>query len=55
MGTAQAQEVSGHGNNDRAFCIYFDEATDGFTVSDNLMPEDSYGFNKPGESLIIVK
>lgn len=44
-----------YATNDRAFCIYFDEATDGFTVKDNLMPKESYGFNKPGKNLIIVK
>ena len=27
-----------YATNERAFCIYFDEATDGFTVYDNDMP-----------------
>ena len=37
--------------NDETFCIYFDEATDGYTVSDNVMTEGSFGYNKPGPNL----
>ena len=44
-----------YATNNRAFCIYFDEATDGYTVSGNIMPEESYGFNKPGKNLKIIK
>ncbi len=44
-----------HATNDRAFCIYFDEATDGYTVSNNKMPEESYGYNKPGKNLRIIR
>lgn len=44
-----------YATNDRAFCIYFDEATDGYTVSNNKMPEESYGYNKPGKNLRIIK
>lgn len=42
-----------YATNHRAFCIYFDEATDGFTVYDNDMVKDSYGYNKPGKDLKI--
>lgn len=44
-----------YATNDRAFCIYFDEATDGYTVSNNKMPEESYGYNKPGKNLRIIR
>lgn len=44
-----------YATNDRAFCIYFDEATDGYTVSNNKMPEESYGYNKPGRNLRIIR
>ena len=37
-----------YATNDRAFCIYFDEATDGYTVEDNEMDSESIGWNKPG-------
>lgn len=40
--------------NHRAFCIYFDEATDGYTVRGNSMVKGSYGYNKQGENLIVV-
>lgn len=39
--------------NERAFAIYFDEATDGFTVTHNNMPENSFGYNQPGPALVI--
>lgn len=44
-----------YATNDRAFCIYFDEATDGYTVSNNKMPEENYGYNKPGKNLRIIR
>lgn len=40
-----------YATNDRAFCIYFDEATDGFTVYGNDMPERRIGYNQPGPDL----
>lgn len=43
-----------YATNDRAFCIYFDEATDGYTVADNIMKADSYGYNRPGPRLKII-
>lgn len=42
-----------YATNSRAFCIYFDEATDGFTVEGNTMPEPLYGYNQPGPDLRI--
>ena len=42
-----------YATNLRAFCIYFDEATDGFTVENNTMPKPLYGYNKPGPELKI--
>lgn len=43
-----------YATNDRAFYIYFDEATDGYTVSDNWMPDKKrIGFNQPGKNLVI--
>ena len=44
-----------YATNSRAFCIYFDEATDGYTVSDNKMPQESFGYNRPGKNLKIIK
>ncbi|MGN1376644.1 MAG: right-handed parallel beta-helix repeat-containing protein [Prevotella sp.] len=40
-----------YATNNRAFCIYFDEATDGYTVSDNVMTAGSFGYNRPGPDL----
>ncbi len=37
-----------YATNDRAFYIYFDEATDGFTVENNWCPEELFGYNQPG-------
>lgn len=46
--------VAPYATNDRAFYIYFDEATDGYTVTDNWMPDSSrIGFNQPGKNMII--
>ena len=42
-----------YATNSRAFCIYFDEATDGFTVENNIMPEPLFGYNRPGPALIV--
>ena len=42
-----------YATNHRAFCIYFDEATDGFTVSGNHMTKGSYGYNQPGKRLVV--
>ena len=40
-----------YATNHRAFCIYFDEATDGYTVGGNHMTKGSYGYNQPGKNL----
>ncbi len=41
-----------YATNDRAFYIYLDEATDGYTVADNWMPDTLHiGYNQPGKSL----
>lgn len=42
-----------YATNHRAFYIYFDEATDGFTVENNICPEVKFGYNKPGKSMVI--
>ena len=39
--------------NDRVFYIYLDEATDGFVIEHNLMPEPRIGYNQPGPHLRI--
>lgn len=46
MGTAP------YATNHRAFYIYLDEATDGFTIRNNQMPEPLIGTNQPGPNLI---
>ena len=51
--TISAPYPAPYATNHRAFCIYFDEATDGFTVSDNVMVKGSYGYNCPGPDLIV--
>ncbi|MCH5311584.1 MAG: right-handed parallel beta-helix repeat-containing protein [Prevotella sp.] len=43
---------SPYATNERAFEIYFDEATDGFTVKDNDCT-GHFGYNKPGPKLVI--
>ena len=43
---------SPYATNDRAFYIYFDEATDGYTVENNWCPELRFGDNQPGPSLV---
>lgn len=43
-----------YATNDRAFYIYFDEATDGYTVTDNWMPDSTrIGFNQHGKNMKI--
>lgn len=37
-----------YATNDRAFYIYLDEASDGFTIRDNEMPAPLIGTNQPG-------
>ena len=37
-----------YATNDRAFYIYFDEATDGYIVENNWCPEERFGTNRPG-------
>ncbi|MDR2936240.1 MAG: right-handed parallel beta-helix repeat-containing protein [Rikenellaceae bacterium] len=37
-----------YATNDRAFYIYFDEASAYLDVHDNWMPEERYGWNQPG-------
>ncbi len=37
-----------YATNDRAFYIYFDEASAYLDVRDNWMPEEHYGWNQPG-------
>ena len=40
-----------YATNNRAFYIYLDEATDGFTISDNEMPSPLIGTNQPGQHI----
>lgn len=42
-----------YATNDRAFYIYFDEATDGYTVTDNWCPDKNFGYNQPGPNMVI--
>ncbi len=42
-----------YATNHRAFSIYFDEATDGYTVENNQCPDEPFGYNKPGPAMII--
>lgn len=42
-----------YATNERAFYIYFDEATDGYTVEENWCPEVHFGYNQPGEAMVI--
>lgn len=37
-----------YATNERAFYIYFDEATDGYTVENNWCPEERFDSNQPG-------
>jgi hypothetical protein len=38
--------------NNRAFYIYLDEATDGFTIQGNVMPERKIGENQVGKDVV---
>lgn len=42
-----------YATNDRGFYIYFDEATDGYTVERNLCPDPEFGYNRPGPALVV--
>lgn len=42
-----------YATNNRAFYIYFDEATDGYTVEGNHCPNPEFGYNRPGPKLIV--
>lgn len=42
-----------YATNERGFCIYFDEATDGFTVEENDCEKTEFGYNKPGPSMVV--
>lgn len=42
-----------YATNNRAFYIYFDEATDGFTVEGNHCPDANFGYNRPGPNLVV--
>lgn len=43
-----------YATNDRAFYIYLDEATNGFKIIDNWLPDDKLiGFNQPGKDMLI--
>ena len=42
-----------YATNDRAFAIYFDEATNGFTVENNQMDPESIGWNQPGSDMML--
>jgi hypothetical protein len=44
-----------YATNYRAFCIYLDAATDGYTIRDNWCEiPDSFGFNNPGKRIRFV-
>ncbi|MDE6557271.1 MAG: right-handed parallel beta-helix repeat-containing protein [Duncaniella sp.] len=43
-----------YATNRRAFYIYFDEATDGFTVDNNHCPDPEFGYNRPGPALKVL-
>lgn len=42
-----------YATNHRAFYIYFDEATDGYTVDGNHCPDPEFGYNRPGPKLVV--
>lgn len=44
-----------YATNFRGFCIYFDEATDGFTVDGNMCDNGEFGYNRPGPKLTVGK
>ena len=43
-----------YATNDRAFYIYFDEATDGYRVKDNWCPEPLFDANRPGPANVWI-
>jgi len=51
--------IAPYATNNRAFYIYFDEATDGFLVkgnkmySDHKIPNEKFGYNQPGPNMKI--
>ncbi len=42
-----------YATNDRAFYIYFDEATGGYSVTDNWCPEEKFGYNQPSAGMTV--
>lgn len=42
-----------YATNRRGFYIYFDEATDGFTVENNICPDAEFGYNRPGPAMVV--
>ncbi len=46
-------EKAPYATNDRAFTIYFDEATDSYKVEDNDCQKGTFGYNKPGPNMVI--
>ena len=43
---------SPYATNDRGFYIYLDEATDGYTISNNKCTQQKFGDNKPGPRVV---
>ena len=41
-------EEAPYATNDRAFYIYLDEATDGYTIENNWCPAERFDSNRPG-------
>ena len=53
--TIYAPADAPYATNYRAFCIYLDAATDGYTIRDNWCEiSDSFGFNNPGKRIRFV-
>lgn len=53
--TIYAPADAPYATNYRAFCIYLDAATDGYTIRDNWCEiPDSFGFNNPGKRIRFV-
>lgn len=52
--TVTAPSDAPYATNERAFCVYFDEATDGYTVSGNKFGKAELGYNRPGKSMKII-
>lgn len=51
--TVQNPGTAPYATNDRVFDIYFDEATNGFTVTHNTLQKEELGYNKPGPDMVI--